>query len=685
MSSNNDPFFLDRHPAANEPTPGRQLRRRPGGDLRAADNINDLEPVQRPHSTGSISTRTHSIANSIVLRSDRFIPGTPTSRATEVIDEPVVAKKPISLVATHSSQPNLRPSFEVEVAKLAALPDDLDDEGGIEATLLKLEGRYEKKSPSVPSGRTSMQPEFYHPTGAPTETVKLSYIPLDPEERVGPAVSSYQPPTPPEVDEQKTYPLQEDGFVRREPAVDSFRESENSYSSIPLLDRHPSGAVNLYQSPTLDTMRSSAKPLPLKYAADTIARATAESGSPSSSVEYVVETDSMRRIPNGGTLPRSPIARHSFLLDEDEDLSDLASSMTGARSEGTSQGVRSFFGDEPATIENDMGKLPMHPMRHPPTPPQTANRLNDALTETMMFDQGLPSPVLTPTVSRANPVSSRQQGDKQRPPRSSGDKPSEPMVHMPFILAHDAEVLAQQFTVVEKDALDEIDWKELIELRWKQSSPQIRDWVHYLQTQEARGVDVVIARFNLVVKWAVSECLLTESVEERARCIVQYIHIASHARRLRNYATMYQIAIALISNDISRLHKTWALVPLAERQVMRELEALVQPLKNFHNLRLEMETVTVEDGCIPFIGIYTRDLIYNAQKPAFIDAPPVDGERLVNFERHHTAATIVKNLLRLLEASSRYAFKVEPDLISKCLWLAALGDDEIAARGRHCE
>jgi hypothetical protein len=114
-------------------------------------------------------------------------------------------------------------------------------------------------------------------------------------------------------------------------------------------------------------------------------------------------------------------------------------------------------------------------------------------------------------------------------------------------------MLAQQFTIVEKDALDEIDWRELIELRWKQSSPQIRDWVQYLRTQEARGVDVVIARFNLVVKWAVSECLLTENIEERARCIIKYIHIATHARRLRNYATMYQITIALLSNDVARL------------------------------------------------------------------------------------------------------------------------------------
>jgi|TARA_R110002003_G_scaffold63_5_gene5816 hypothetical protein len=78
-------------------------------------------------------------------------------------------------------------------------------------------------------------------------------------------------------------------------------------------------------------------------------------------------------------------------------------------------------------------------------------------------------------------------------------------------------------------------------------------------------------------------------------------------------------------------------------------------------------------------------LIYNAQKPAFIDAAPVDGERLVNFERHHTAATIVKNLLRLLEASSKYAFKVEPHIISKCLWLAALSDDELNTRSRLCE
>jgi hypothetical protein len=58
---------------------------------------------------------------------------------------------------------------------------------------------------------------------------------------------------------------------------------------------------------------------------------------------------------------------------------------------------------------------------------------------------------------------------------------------------------------------------------------------------------------------------------------------------------------------------------------------------------------------------------------------------MVNFERHHTAATIVKSLLRLLEASSRYQFNAEPGIIGKCLWLATLPDEEISTRSKRLE
>lgn len=599
MSSDNDPFFLDRHPVAETSTPARQLRRRPGGDLRAADHVADLEVMQRPHSTGSVSNHTHSVTNSWMLHSDRFVdPKVENAPKTEEVVETEPPKKPISLVDTHSSQPNLRPSFEVEVAKLAALPDDTDDEGGVESALMKLEGRYEKKSPSITSRRATVDLEVYQPTGAPTQTVK-EIVPEHEAQHTDNDVTD-QPLNDSAANDRDTIRSSAVKANRRVPADSSVGDSTDSYSSIPLLDRGLSDVVTSPRTHTLETMRSSAKPSPLQVAANT-QQVHPTSSSTASSIEYVVETESMKRLRNAGHRPVSSLARESFLLDEDEDLSDLSSLTTGARSDQTSHGVRSFFDDEPTPADYDHDVQHTHPMRHPPTPPVTANRQHESNPTT--FERGLPTPGLTPTTSRPGHQAFTQSADS--PIGARGLYPettSTATAHLPFVLAYDSEVLAQQFTIVEKDALDEIDWKELIELRWKQSSPQIRDWVQYLRTEEARGVDVVIARFNLVVKWVVSECVLTENIEERARCIVKYIHIATHARRLRNYATMYQIAIALISNDVSRMKKTWNLIPAAELLVMKELEALVQPLKNFHNLRLEMETTTVEDGCIPFIG-----------------------------------------------------------------------------------
>ncbi|OCL04784.1 ras GEF [Glonium stellatum] len=699
MSSDNDPFFLDRHPT-------RQLRRRPGGDLRAVDNVHDLEQSQRPHSTGTLSNRTHSIANSVIHTSGNVTAPTADSDdtvgAATVIapDTETASKKPLSLVETHSSQPNLRPSFEAEVAKLAALPDDTDDDGGIESALMKLEGRYEKKSPES-SPRSTIEPQTYQPTGAPGATQSSHLLPSFSEHGQSKSMESMSGKDPiryQHLTESRNIDVhqvsKESLDARTAGPVSPKADSEDSFSSIPLLERGLSDMAPARRSKSDQRlMRASAKPAPLKPLSPKRLReqVTRQAVSPNSSMEYIVETDSMKRIPKGATMPRSPGPRESFLLDEDQNLSDMSDddSVMVTKSDDTSQGVRSFFDDEPATMENENDILP-HPMRHPPTPPLTADRFNKPIQQIdiVQFQKGLPTPGLTPTSKLTGQPFSHSVPPVEPPIELKDlkkDIPTQPPSHLPFILAYDSETLAQQLTIIEKDALDEIDWKELIELRWKQSSPQIRDWVEYLRTQEPHGVDVVIARFNLVVKWALSECVLTENVEERARCIVKYIHIASHARRLRNYATMYQITIALLSTDCARLKKTWELVPATEQQTMRDLEALVQPLRNFHNLRVEMETATLEEGCIPFIGIYTRDLIYNAQKPAFIGKAPIDGEHLVNFERHHTAATIVKSLLRLLEASSKYNFAPEPSILSKCLWMAALSDEEISTLSRRCE
>ena len=65
--------------------------------------------------------------------------------------------------------------------------------------------------------------------------------------------------------------------------------------------------------------------------------------------------------------------------------------------------------------------------------------------------------------------------------------------HFPFVLAYDSRLLAQQFTLVEKSALDEVDWKDLVEMKWNNTSPSIVSWVHFLAEKERKGIDIVVA------------------------------------------------------------------------------------------------------------------------------------------------------------------------------------------------
>lgn len=179
----------------------------------------------------------------------------------------------------------------------------------------------------------------------------------------------------------------------------------------------------------------------------------------------------------------------------------------------------------------------------------------------------------------------------------------------------------------------------------------------------------------------VRDCL-TQDIQERARTLVKFIHTAAHARRMCNYATMLQIAIALSSSDCTRLQRTWELVPLEDKRLFKDMECLIQPVRNFNDLRVEMETANLQEG-IPFIGLYVHDLTYNSQKPAQIKSS--SGGMLVNFERYRTAARIVKSLLRLIDASTKYQFEPVQGIIERCLWIASLSEEEIQARSKRLE
>ena len=618
--------------------PGRMLRRRPGGDLRAARKMADLRQMPRSRSILSFTARSESLDGSIrqtlgsVVTSSGDHEISREQRRGFSLGALAEDAKSISLIQTHSSQPNLRPSFESEVARLAQLPDDEED-GGIESTLMKLEGRFEKRSSEERSMKTGTQnPTEAHET---SKTLFQSETPSEEEglEEQGIAVhtTSERLISPrstllardyrssPEERPFEEYPIQNDSSAQAI-VTTSIVESEDSYSSTPILER---GLSNKSFKGSRSHVTHSTLSVPPPILARGIYHSPAEilsrhassgRGKERSSGQEPSQSSRAARdsISHGSFLLDDDDPPDSFLLDDDEELSDLSSELsedTVLTPEGSNLPSATFPRVTPGTVISDIG-VPFHPLRHPPSPPPAFGQPINVPTFPTRdgFTRRPPTPDASP-VDRARPSETKLSMETSDLPGSASNKveqvatgPDLSSVHLPFILGQDSELLAQQFTLLEKDALNEIDWKELVDLRAAETSLDTRNWFGFLKTQEAKGVDLVIARFNVMVKWALSEVVMTQDMEERARTISKYIHIAAHARRLRNYATMYQLVTALLSTDCSRLKQTWELVPPADLEAVEELEALVQPVRNFHKLRIEMETATVEEGCIPFLG-----------------------------------------------------------------------------------
>ncbi|KAI9801456.1 MAG: Guanine nucleotide exchange factor lte1 [Piccolia ochrophora] len=701
-----------------EQPPHRMLRRRPGGDLRAARKVTDLDKLKRVRSTGSITVRSGSIIASVDLAGDSRGgkgDGDQSSEVRRRFSLGALAdmnnKDDVSLMQTHSSQPNLRPSFESEVARLAQLPDDEED-GGIESTLLKLEGKFERRESD--QSITRISPD----AGADGNDVSLGLeIPdregsdnVESDEgdqlRTAPNAATASE----KISGDSTEILSEARFSNREleipiqldskisadrDEVESTR-SNCSYSSTPILERGLSDR-SLATSP-----KRSSKTAPPKFSSSESKAQSAENLTPSPpATGYLQSNGSVRVIPrrmdrsdatttHESFLLDSDDPPESFLLDDDEDLSEFSSDLSMEENPLPSKSRPTFPQVTSRTIVSSID--PYLSGSHPPSPPQTGDTKQSIPLgiESDQFPRGLPTPHPSPIDKEPNArnIGSRQQAEKisviQTTLKQGNSAYKGIPLHLPYILGHSSELLAEQFTLLEKDALNEVDWSELVELRSNEKPPDVRNWADYLRTHQPRGVDLVIARFNLVVKWTLSEIVMTRDLAERARTIIKYIHIASHARKLRNFATMYQLTTAMLSVDCSRLKRTWQLIPPTDVQTFKELSRLVQPIRNFYNLRLEMETATVGDGCIPFLGVYVHDLAFNSQRPAYIEST-VPEQPLVNFERHRRTASIVKNVLRLLEASSKYNIQPVQGITDKCLWMASLSDIDIRSRSKQLE
>lgn len=243
--------------------------------------------------------------------------------------------------------------------------------------------------------------------------------------------------------------------------------------------------------------------------------------------------------------------------------------------------------------------------------------------------------------------------------------------HAPFILSYTARAVAEQLTFIEREIALQIDTPGLVRMEEKSAAtiPKISSWVQaIMEDPPLEGTSLVVARFDLVLRWVKSEILLCNTPALQAQSMSRFIHIAFEALRLQNFATMVQLVLALCSNDVQvKLgDDALRLLPEHDRETLERLESLASPAQNYARLKRAHNRFSWAKGCVPFTPMFLSDIALTAE------AASANAEHEIHFGKYRVASQIAKTLQQHIDSAANYDIVREPALLSKCLYLAAL-------------
>jgi hypothetical protein len=229
------------------------------------------------------------------------------------------------------------------------------------------------------------------------------------------------------------------------------------------------------------------------------------------------------------------------------------------------------------------------------------------------------------------------------------------------------EELARQLTLTEQEIFLNILISEYTNLNFSRKD----------KDRKAPHLVAMINRFNRISFW-VATCVVLAlgtdgSPKARAQLIGHFIATMEELKAIRNYMGMMQIFSALNMSSVSRMHRSWALLPARYKASLDEVGQLL--LSNYKGYREMLEYA--DPPCIPIQEVICRDLTFIEENPN------IHPNGWVNFEKMLLLGKTFKNLKRF--QSLQYDFQVN---FQVQLWMNAqiiLTDSELFDHSKRVE
>ncbi|AOA60728.1 Membrane bound guanine nucleotide exchange factor [Komagataella phaffii CBS 7435] len=225
---------------------------------------------------------------------------------------------------------------------------------------------------------------------------------------------------------------------------------------------------------------------------------------------------------------------------------------------------------------------------------------------------------------------------------------------------HSREV-ARQLTIMQYRYFAKINQMELLSRCWNAkkygsigSSPNITKFINDCNRLTHFTSYMILRKKN--------------DIKKRAEYIGYFIRVANECRSMRNFSTMTAIISALGSTKISRLKKTWKLVPEQEISIYQSIDALMSIERNYGEYRSILMNVSSEP-CVPFLGVFLSDLRFmadgNSDYLKNVKTNKLD-KKLINFEKRYRIATLVTDAQKFTQIPPNFQeVKEIQDLIER--------------------
>ncbi|KAG6042135.1 hypothetical protein E4U41_004939 [Claviceps citrina] len=212
----------------------------------------------------------------------------------------------------------------------------------------------------------------------------------------------------------------------------------------------------------------------------------------------------------------------------------------------------------------------------------------------------------------------------------------------PTILDLEPVELARQLTIKQMSIFSSIMPEELLASQWMKKGGV-----------DAPNVKAMSALSTDISNMVAETILQYPEIKKRALAIKQWIKVAHQCMKLHNYDGLMAIICSLNSSTINRLRKTWDALSTRRKDMLRQLQEIVEPAQNNKVLRTRLHDHV--PPCLPFLGMYLTDLTFvDIGNPATkqismgtdCDEDGSGGLTVVNFDKHTRTAKIIGELQR---------------------------------------